>query len=186
MGHSAGAGVVQGYAGQFHDVAAVVQADYSNQGRGPVADQRFAAVAAKIAAGDDYPQFFDNQPQCLAFNIYPPGAVPSVVNIACNPNNFVRTPAGEFIGFAALLQVNNTYVPRTGNTPVLLGYADHDAVFPPAAANADEYYWRTTCVGCDITRLDQVDSAHLFQAHRVMPQWVGGVVNWLKSKGIGP
>jgi hypothetical protein len=167
-------------------VAAVVQADYSNQGHGAIVDQQFAAVAAKIAAGDDYPQCFDTQQQCLDFNIYAPGTVQSVVNIACNPNNFVRTPAGEFSGFPALQQANNTFIPQMGRTPVLLGYADHDAAFPPDAANADENYWRTTCVGCDIARLEQTNSGHLFPAHRVMPSWVNGVVSWLRSKGIRP
>lgn len=186
MGHSAGGAVVQGYAGQFHDVAAVVQANYSNQGHGAIVDSQFAAVGAKIAAGDDYPQFFDNRDQCLAFNIHPPGAVQRVVDVACNPAGFVRTPAGEFTGFPALQQRNNTAIPQTGTTPVLLGYADHDAAFPPDAANSDEQYWRTTCVGCDITRLGQTNSGHLFPAHKVMPSWVSGVVTWLKAKGIRP
>ena len=54
----------------------------------------------------------------------------------------------------------------------------------PDAANADENYWRTTCVvNCDITRLEQANSGYLFPAHRVMPHWVDGV-NWLKLKGI--
>jgi pimeloyl-ACP methyl ester carboxylesterase len=186
MGHSAGGAIVQGYAGRFHDVAAVVQADYSNQGHGAIVDSQFATVGAKIAAGDDYPQFFDNRQQCLAFNIHPPGAVPSVVDVACNPGGFVRTPAGEFTGFPALQQTNNTFIPQTGTTPVLLGYADHDAAFPPEAADADERYWRTACAGCDVTRLEQTNSGHLFPAHRVMPSWVNGVVSWLRSKGIRP
>lgn len=186
MGHSAGAAIVEGYAGQYHDVAAVVQADYANQRHGPVADQRYIVTGIKILLGVDYPRFFDFRQQCMDFNIYPPNAVPSIANAACNPFGFLRSPAGEFTGTPALQQINNTFIPRTGSTPVLLGYADHDAAFPPDAANADEHYWRTSCTGCDITRLDQIGSSHLFQAHRVMPAWVNGVVGWLKSRGLRP
>jgi hypothetical protein len=63
--------------------------------------------------------------------IYRPGAVSQVVNIACDPANFVLTPAGEFTGFPALEQENNQFIKTTGNIPILLTYGDHDAAFPP-------------------------------------------------------
>ena len=188
MGHSSGAALVQGYAGQFHDVAAVVQADYANQKHGPVVDQRYAVNIAKVLAGIDYPQLFDPflPGECREFNINPPAAVPSIANGACGPFGSPRSPAGEFTGAIELQQVNNTFIPHTQNTPVLLGYADHDAAFPPDAAAEDERYWRTTCAGCDITRLDQAGSGHLFQAHQVMPAWINSVVAWLDSRGLHP
>lgn len=186
-GHSAGGAIVQGYPGKFHDVAAVVQADYSNRGSGPVVAQQIAnVVTPALARGDDEVPFFRTRQECEQFNVWWPGAVPGVVRVACDPQNFVLTPAGEFTGFPALQQENDQYVKATGTIPVLLTYADHDAAFPPDVANADHAYWVANCAGCDITRRDQAVSGHLFQAHRAMADWVDAVVSWLASRGIRP
>ena len=185
IGHSAGGAIVQGYPGEYHDVAAMVQANYSNQGQGAVVQQQITnVVAPALAAGDDYVPFFANQQQCVQFNIYAPGAVQSVVNIACDPAKFVLTPAGEFTGFTALEQENNQFIKTTGAIPVLLTYGDHDAAFPPSTAQADYQYWITNCAGCDVTEWYEPNSGHLFMAHRSMPQWVNEVVSWLASRGI--
>jgi len=186
-GHSAGGAIVQGYPGEYHDVAAMVQANYSNQGSGAVVQQQITnVVAPALAAGDDYVPFFANQRQCVKFNIYPPGAVKLVVRIACDPANFVLTPAGEFTGFTALEQENNQFIKTTGNIPVLLTYGDHDAAFPPSTAQADYQYWITNCMSCDVTQWYEPNSGHLFMAHESMPQWVQEVVSWLASRGISP
>ena len=186
-GHSAGGAIVQGYPGEYHDVAAMVQANYSNQGSGAVVQQQITnVVAPALAAGDDYVPFFANQQQCVQFNIYQPGAVQLVVNIACDPANFVLTPAGEFTGFTALEQENNQFIKTTGNIPVLLTYGDHDAAFPPNTAQADYQYWITNCPSCNVTQWYEPNSGHLFMAHESMPQWVQEVVSWLASRGISP
>jgi pimeloyl-ACP methyl ester carboxylesterase len=186
-GHSAGAAIVQGYPGEFHDVAAMVQSNYSNRGQGPIVTQQIAQVVAPaIASGADEVPFFADRAQCEAFDIYPPGAVPSVARLACDPAGFVLTPAGEFTGFPALEQQNDQFVKATGSIPVLLVYGDHDAAFPPGVSQADYDYWRANCPACDITRFVEGTSGHLFQAHRVMPQWVDEVVSWLASRGIAP
>jgi pimeloyl-ACP methyl ester carboxylesterase len=184
-GHSAGGAIVQGYPGEYHDVAAMVQANWSNQGSGPVVDQQITQVVAPaLASGQDYVPFFANRAQCEQFNVYDPGAIRSLVQIACDPSKFVLTPAGEFTGFPALEQENNQFIKTTGPTPVLLTYGDHDAAFPPDAAAADEAYWRANCAGCDITSWFEPDSGHLFMVHRSMPLWVREVVSWLRSRGI--
>ncbi len=186
-GHSAGGAIVQGYPGEYHDVAAMVQANYSNQGSGAVVQQQITnVVAPALAAGDDYVPFFANQQQCVQFNIYPPGVVKRVVSIACDPANFVLTPAGEFTGFTALEQENNQFIKTTGNIPVLLTYGDHDAAFPPNTAQADYQYWITNCPSCNVTQWYEPNSGHLFMAHESMPQWVQEVVSWLASRGISP
>ena len=187
IGHSAVGAIVQGYPGEYHDVAAMVQANYSNQGSGAVVQQQITnVVAPALAAGDDYVPFFANQQQCLQFNIYQPGAVASVVKIACDPTKFVLTPAGEFTGFPALEQENDQFIKTTGKIPVLLTYGDHDAAFPPSTTQADYQYWITNCSGCDITEWNEPNSGHLFMAHQSMPQWVSEVVSWLASRGISP
>jgi pimeloyl-ACP methyl ester carboxylesterase len=186
-GHSAGGAIVQGYPGEYHDVAAMVQADYSNRGNGAVVDRQIAGVVAPaLARGEDYVPFFETRAQCEEFNVHPPGAIPSVVRIACDPAGFVRTPAGEFSGFPALQQQNDQFVKATGRIPVLLTYGDHDAAFPPDKADADHAHWLANCVGCDITRWDQPASGHLFQVHRAMAPWVDQVVAWLRARGIRP
>lgn len=187
IGHSAGGAIVQGYPGEYHDVAAVVQANYSNQGSGAVVQKQITnVVEPALAAGDDYVPFFANRQQCVQFNIYQPGAVTQVVNIACDPTHFVLTPAGEFTGFTALEQENDQFIKTTGNIPVLLTYGDHDAAFPPNTAQADYQYWITNCPGCDVTEWFEPNSGHLFMAHLSMPQWVNEVVSWLASRGIRP
>ncbi len=186
-GHSAGGAIVQGYPGEYHDVAAMVQANYSNQGQGAVVDNQITnVVTPALAAGDDYVPFFANSQQCVQFDIYAPGAVQRIVNLACDPANFVLTPAGEFSGFPALEQENDQYIKTTGAIPVLLTYGDHDAAFPPSTAQADYQYWVTNCAGCDITQWYEPNSGHLFMAHQSMPAWVNEVVTWLASRGIRP
>src|SRR6185312_14719661 len=49
-GHSAGGAIVQGYPGEYHDVAAMVQANYSNQGSGPIVQQQITNVVAPALA----------------------------------------------------------------------------------------------------------------------------------------
>jgi pimeloyl-ACP methyl ester carboxylesterase len=185
-GHSAGGGIVQGYPGKFHDVAAMVQANYSNQGSGDVVTRQLTEVVLPaIAAGQDYVPFFRTRQECEDFDIYAPGAVQAVVDVACDPANFVLTPAGEWTGIEQLQRENDQFVKATGSIPVLLTYGDHDAAFPPATADADEAYWRANC-GCDVTRWDEPQTGHLFMAHTSMPDWVDEVTSWLASRGIRP
>jgi len=159
----------------------------SNQGSGAVVQQQITnVVVPALVAGDDYVPFFANQQQCVQFNIYPPGAVKRVVSIACDPANFVLTPAGEFTGFNGTRAGDNQFIKTTGNIPVLLTYGDHDAAFPPSTAQADYQYWITNCLSCDVTQWYEPNSGHLFMAHESMPQWVQEVVSWLASRGISP
>jgi pimeloyl-ACP methyl ester carboxylesterase len=180
IGHSAGGWVVAGYPGKYHDIAAMVQADIT--------------AGAPLATGPnthpmvdpnhpDYFQFFGTSQDCMAFDIYPPGAVPFVAKLACTPP-FVDSPLGELSNIPAIYTENIPLVKQIGpSIPVLLTSGDHDVVVPPATARADLAFYRANC-GCDVSQLILPKTGHLFMAHRSLPIWVHYVVHWLRAHGI--
>jgi pimeloyl-ACP methyl ester carboxylesterase len=188
VGHSAGGAIVQGYPGRYRDVAAVVQAAWSNLPplSGAPAPAIPPGVGPQLVAGAQSIDFFANRQECESFNAYPPGAVASAVRIACDPENFVKTPAGEFLSFAQLQTENAAAIKATGRTPVLLTWADHDYIFPPDAAAADYKYWVDNCAGCDVTSTSFPRTGHLFMVHESLPDWVTTVTAWLRSRGLQP
>jgi pimeloyl-ACP methyl ester carboxylesterase len=180
IGHSAGGWVVAGYPGAYHDVAAMVQADITaatplapGQGGGFTPDP----------AHPDYFQFFQTSQDCQTFNIYPPGAVPYVVKIACTPP-FLDSPFGEITGLAQTYADNAMLIGKIGPTiPVLLTSGDHDMIVPPANAKAELNYYKSNC-GCDVSQVILPATGHLFMAHKSLPIWVHHVVHWLRSHDI--
>lgn len=182
IGHSAGGWVVAGYPGEYHDVAAMVQADIT--------------AATPLATGPDthpmvdpdhldYLQFFGSSQDCAAFDIYAPGAVPSVARLACTPP-FVDSPLGELSNIPAIYTENIPLIKQIGPTiPVLLTSGDHDVIVPPANANAELAFYQANC-GCDVSQLILPNTGHLFMAHRSLPIWVHHVVHWLRAHGIDP
>jgi pimeloyl-ACP methyl ester carboxylesterase len=181
IGHSAGGWVVAGYPGKYHDVAAMVQADIT--------------AGTPLATGPDthpmidpdhpdYFQFFQTSQDCETFDIYPPGAIPSVVKIACTPP-FVDSPLGETANIPEIYAENIPLIKQIGpGIPVLLTSGDHDVIVPPANAKADLAFYQANC-GCDVSQLILPDTGHLFMAHRSLPIWIHYVVHWLHSRGIG-
>lgn len=185
MGHSAGGAIVGGYAGRYHDVAAVVQAAWSNQGISPDAlAQLSSIVAPQLAAGQDYVYFFDTEPHCQRFAFYMPGMEADLADKVCDPKNYVASPAPDFTDAAAISQTNNAFITQVGpGLPVLLASADHDFVFPSDRETADTQYWKDHC-GCDLTSWVQTDAGHVMQLQESMSTFTAEVVSWLRSKGF--
>lgn len=188
VGHSAGGAIVEGYPGIYHDVDAMVQADWSDFPplSGAPAPAAPPEVGTQLAAGKDYIAFFANRQECESFNEYTPGAFAGVMRIACNPRDFVLTPAGEFLGFEQLRAQNRDAIKHTGRIPVLLTWGDHDYIFPPDSAAADLKYWVDSCGGCDVTATFYPRTGHLFMAHRSLGDWIRDVTAWLASRGVTP
>jgi pimeloyl-ACP methyl ester carboxylesterase len=182
VGHSAGGAVVSGYPGTYHDVAAMVQAGFNNQGLPPDAAVYAAGVwGRQAAAGKDYWILVPTPADCERVVLYPPGVVPSLLPQFCEQPSFVPGPAGEVAGIGRMYLENLSAIQRVGpGLPVLLAWVDHDFFFP----EGDEtQYWRAHC-GCDVESWTQLHSGHAFVAHRTMPTFTSKVVAWLASKGL--
>jgi pimeloyl-ACP methyl ester carboxylesterase len=182
IGHSAGGWIVAGYPGEYHDVAAMIQADI------PASS---ATLLGKSSGGGftpdpnhpDYFQFFQTTQDCLEFNTYPPGVVQYVVDIACAPP-FLDSPFGEITDLPVMYAQNDVYISMIGpSIPVLLSSGAEDTTDPPSSADADYAYYRAHC-GCDVSQLLLPNTAHLFMVHKSLPEWVDYVVNWLGAHGV--
>ena len=184
IGHSAGGGVVSGYPGRYHDVDALVQAGFNNQGFSPEAALYFTRVfTPQAAAGDDYWALAPTDADCEQAVLYPPGIVRSLFPGFCRPPSFGKAPAGELPGAGRMYVENRSAIEQVGpGLPILLAWVDHDFFFPDAGETA---YWKAHC-GCDVESWTQRDSGHAFVGHRSMPTFTTEVVRWLTSKGLGP
>jgi pimeloyl-ACP methyl ester carboxylesterase len=188
LGHSAGGWVVAGYPGTFHDVAAMIQTSIFATTDGAAAQSDQSSQGGGFDPNPDHPDYFDffhTRSDCESFNLYPPGAVPSVVDIACAPP-FIPSPFGEITDLAAKLAENDAAIAQIGpGTPVLLAAGDHDTTAPPEKVGADFAYYQAHC-GCDVSRYTIPSSGHLYQVHASLPQFVDEVVSWLTSRGLPP
>ncbi|MGZ4175562.1 MAG: alpha/beta hydrolase [Solirubrobacteraceae bacterium] len=190
IGHSAGGWIVAGYPGEFHDVAAMIQADINGSdaqpppGTSPSPPSQGGGFTPD-PAHPDYFEFFQTRQNCEDFNTYPPGEVPSVVRIACAPP-FLDSPFGEITDIAAMYAENDASISQIGpSIPVLLTSGVQDTTDPPPDADADYAYYKQHC-GCDVTQLLLANTAHLFMVHRSLPVWLNDVVGWLGSRGVSP
>jgi pimeloyl-ACP methyl ester carboxylesterase len=189
IGHSAGGWIVAGYPGTFHDVAAMIQTDIDGSGAQPPPGTPIPPGPAVSITLDpnhpDYFEFFQTRQDCENFNVYPPGEVAYVVQIACAPP-FLDSPFGEVQDFPVKFAQNDAAINMIGpSIPVLLTSGDHDGVDPPVNADADYTYYKQHC-GCDVTQLLLRDTAHLFMVHQSLPIWTNQVVAWLGAKGLPP
>lgn len=187
IGHSAGGWVVAGYPGKYHDVAAMIQTAISGSLSPPGSPfgQSEGGGFRSDPNHPDYFHFFETRQNCEDFNIYPPGAVQSVVEIACAPP-FLLSPWGEIAALGEMYAENDLYISMIGpSIPVLLTSGDHDTTAPPDVAKNDYDYYKANC-GCDVTQWIVPDTGHLFMAHRSLAAWVDYVVGWLSSRGIPP
>ena len=184
IGHSAGGWVVAGYPGQYHDVAAMIQADIPASSA-TLLGQSSGGGFTPDPDHPDYFQFFQTTQNCLDFNTYPPGVVQYVVNIACAPP-FLDSPFGEITDLAVMYAQNDAYISMIGpSVPVLLTSGEEDTTDPPSSADADYAYYQQHC-GCDVTQLLLPDTAHLFMVHQSLPIWLNSVVGWLSDQGLQP
>jgi pimeloyl-ACP methyl ester carboxylesterase len=190
IGHSAGGWIVAGYPGQYHDVAAMIQADINGSDAQPPAGT--PAPPPSTGGGftpdpnhPDYFEFFQTSQNCQDFNTYPPGEVAYVVQIACTPP-FLDSPFGEITDIAAMYAQNDASINQIGpSIPVLLTSGDQDTTDPPVDADADYAYYKQHC-GCDVSQVLLPNTAHLFMVHQSLPVWLNDVVGWLGVRGIRP
>ena len=182
VGHSAGGLVVAGYPGQYHDVAAMIQADISaSKPTTPAPGGGFNPQPGHV----DYFQFFQTRQDCETFNAFEPGVVKYVLNIACAPP-FVLTPVGEITGLNQAYADNATYIPKIGpRIPVLLTSGAQDTTDPPQAAQNDFAYYRSHC-HCEVSQYVLPNTGHLFMAHRSLPAWIQHVVTFLSAHHLDP
>jgi pimeloyl-ACP methyl ester carboxylesterase len=187
VGHSAGGAIVSGYPGRFHDVAAMVQAGFSNQGIPAEAGLYLASVwAPQAAAGKDYWAIAPTVADCERAVLYRPGLLSSIFPDVCRPPSFGEAPAGEAAGLGRVIAENDFAIHQVGaGIPVLLAWEDHDFFFPESTARSETAYWKAHC-GCDVESWTQQDTGHALVAHRSMPTFTTEVVAWLARKGLGP
>jgi pimeloyl-ACP methyl ester carboxylesterase len=183
VGHSAGGAIVSGYPGTYHDVAAMVQAGFNNQGFSPSVAVYVAGVwLPQAAAGKDYWILAPTIGDCERVFLYRPGAASSLLPQFCEPPSLVPGPAGEVTGAGRMYIENLLAIDRVGpGLPVLLAWADHDFFFPEGG---ETRYWKVHC-GCDVETWTQRESGHAFVAHKSMPTFTAAVVDWLFSRGLG-
>ena len=187
IGHSAGGWIVSGYPGAYHDVAAMVEADISGSAGGspsatPVGPASGGAFTPD-PAHPDYFQFFQTVQDCQEFNTYAPGVVAYAAKIACTPP-YLDSPYGEIADLGVKYAQNDALIAQIGpSIPVLLTSGEQDTTDPPSSAQADYAYYKAHC-GCDVRQLLLPDTAHLFQVHRSLPNWVDHVVDWLDAHHI--
>jgi pimeloyl-ACP methyl ester carboxylesterase len=187
IGHSAGGWVVAGYPGEYHDVAAMVEADISGSAGGsassPLGGSSSGGEFTPDPSHPDYFEFFQTQQNCQDFNTYTPGIVEYVARIACTPP-YLDSPYGEIADLGAMYAQNDADISMIGpSIPVMLTSGEQDTTDPPSSAQADFAYYKAHC-GCGVTQLLLPDTAHLFMVHRSLPTWVDHVVNWLASHGL--
>jgi pimeloyl-ACP methyl ester carboxylesterase len=190
IGHSAGGWIVAGYPGEYHDVAAMIQADINGSDAQPPAGTpppppSTGGGFTPDPSHPDYFEFFQTRQNCEDFNTYPPGEVPYVVQIACTPP-FLDSPFGEITDIAAMYAENDASISQIGpSIPVLLTSGEEDTTDPPVDADADYAYYKQHC-GCDVSQLLFANTAHLFMVHQSLPVWLNDVVGWLSSHGVRP
>src|SRR3954451_489929 len=188
LGHSAGGWIVAGYPGTYHDVAAMIQTSIFATTDGAAAQSDQSSEGGGFDPNPNHPDYFDffhQRSECESFNVYPPGAVQSVVDIACTPP-FIPSPYGEITDLAAKLAENDAAIALIGpRTPVLLAAGDHDTTAPPEKVAADFRYYTAHC-GCDVSRYTIPSSGHLYQVHASLRQTVDEFVHWLSSRGLRP
>ncbi len=187
LGHSAGGWIVAGYPGTYHDVAAMIQTSIVGS-TASSSEESEGSEGGGFTPNPQHPDYFDffhERAECEAFNVFAPGAVPSVVDVACAPPS-IPSPFGEIADLPAKLAENDVAISRIGpGTPVLLASGDHDTTAPPPDARADYEFYKANC-GCDVQQHIIPQAGHLYQAHASLADTVDVFVRWLSAKGLPP
>jgi pimeloyl-ACP methyl ester carboxylesterase len=191
VGHSQGGSIVQGYPGAYHDVSAMIQADISgpmiqappNPIPAPAPPPTFPPDPRVPTPPPGYAQFFNNRQACEAFNVNWKGAVQDVVDIACDPTQFVYSPNPTVDPQGA--PTPQQLIPQTGPIPVLLTWGDSDIIAPIYNDELQYQYWLQNC-HCDVSRLYLPDTGHLFMVHKSLDLWISWVTTWLSEHGLAP
>src|SRR4051794_7642519 len=192
VGHSQGGGIVQGYPGAYHDVAAMIQTDIG----GPMIDAPANPTPPTTPTPPTFPpdprvpvpppgyaQFFNNRQACEAFNVNWRGAVQDVIDLACDPTQFVYSPNPTRDPTGA--PTASDLIKQTGPVHVLLTWGDSDIIAPIYNDELQYRFWLQNC-GCDVSRMYLPDTGHLFMVHKSLDLWISWVTTWLSDRGLAP
>jgi pimeloyl-ACP methyl ester carboxylesterase len=191
VGHSQGGGIVQGYPGAYHDVAAMIQTEIGgpmieappNPIPTPTPPPTFPADPRVPTPPPGYAQFFNNRQACEAFNVNWRGAVQEVIDIACDPSQFVYSPNPTVNPEGAPTAAE--LIKQTGPIPVLLTWGDSDVIAPIYNDELQYQFWLQNC-RCDVSRMYLPDTGHLFMVHKSLDLWISWVTTWLSDRGLEP
>lgn len=185
MGTSGGGAIVNGYAGTYRDVAAVIPVAWSNDGFS--AD--FAAYFAGWAPGaysknEDYLDLVPDEANCTRFVLYVPGVQPGLERSCAHGYN--STPWGELTFLPKIIAENqkSIYAIPDG-LPILNVTADRDALFTAEYMKLQDLDFQYL-THADFEAWTQHDAGHAPAWHRSMPTFTRKVVDWLSGKGIRP
>ena len=188
MGASAGGAIVSGYPGRFHDVDAAVPLVFSNQGT----ERRLHRLVRRLHGPrlgyrpDDYYRVVPDEDSCRKYVLYPRNVHPAFEPGICRNGFGDAAPAGEVASLGRIVAENLVNITRVGpGLPVLLVFADRDALFPPDHPAAEFNYWKTHC-GCDVEAWTPPHTGHGLVVHESMPAFTDQVVRWLSAKGLSP
>ncbi|MGQ0466308.1 MAG: alpha/beta hydrolase family protein [Sporichthyaceae bacterium] len=185
VGTSGGGAIVNGYAGTYRDVSAVIPIAWSNAGFAP----DFLAYLAGWAPGaysktDDYLEILPDEASCAAFVFYAPGLQAGLERFCRNGYN--QTPWGEFTFGAKIIAENrqSIYTVPDG-LPILQVTADRDRIFSPEVMKLQELDFQLL-TRADVEAWTQPNAGHAPAWHESMPQFTAKVTDWLTGKGIAP
>lgn len=184
IGNSAGGGIVNGYAGTYRDVAAVIPIGWSNHGFSADLTAYFATWMPG-ATLSEYATFLPDEASCTRFVLYVPGMAPGFERFCANGYGDAA-PIGETTFLPNLIAENLLSISSVPDgLPILNVWADHDAAFDSTNQTLEDTALR------DLTHADfeswtQTDAGHAPAVHRTMPTFTAKVINWLTSKGLGP
>ncbi len=183
----AGSLILAATPGRFHDVAAAIPVVFSNQGPSWAFNKFYArGLAWGYSSGDDYYRVVPDEDSCREFLLYPSGVNPVFEPEFCRHGYGAAAPAGEPGQFGPLIAENLVHITRVGpGLPVLLVFADRDALFPPDHPSAELNYWKTHC-GCDVESWTAHDTGHGLVVHSSMPAFTDHVIRWLSAKSLAP
>ncbi len=141
----AGGWIVAGYPGQYHDVAAMVQADISGSGSGASNSVAAGGASTPDPAQADYFTFFQTTQDCYEFNTYTPGVVQYAANIPAPA--LPRLPIRRDRRHRRQVRRERCEIAKIGpSIPVMLTSGENDTTDPPASANADYAYYKAHCI----------------------------------------
>lgn len=183
-GHSGSGYSVQDEAYSYKDIDGLIVVGFSDNGASPLAisnagrTQMVCATGGERQAGDSGPSgyaYFGQTPQDFQqgsfFN-----ADPAVVDAVTQLRS--RDPCGETGSAASTGMVDNART-REVTVPVLLVDGDHDAYFPPPAADMEKLQFSGSH---DVTAVTLAATGHALTLGRTAPVFAATVADWLNRR----